>query len=140
MDRATRSIDIDTPVTDFYALLTDFDAYPQFLSDVTSTQVLRHEGNVWDVQFTVRVIREVQYVLRLTGVPNQSLHWTLESGQLFKTNDGGWDLEDLGGRTRATYSLSVTVTRFVPNAITRRLVDLTFPNMLGQWKRHAEGA
>ena len=131
MPDLSRTILIDVPVERFYALIVDFDRYPEFLNDVDKTAIVHSTDNQWDVKFTVQVIRRVEYILRLTGVENQSLKWELASGQLFKTNTGAWVLEEEDGKTRATYTI-------VPKAIINRLVEFTFPTMLKQWKERAE--
>lgn len=134
-----QSVDVDVPAESFYELITDFAAYPEFLSSCVSTRVLKQEGEVYDVEFTVRVIRQIDYVLRLSGKPYESLSWTLIKPGLFTANDGGWRLEALTDTTtRATYRLAVEVSRFVPQAITAKLVESTLPEMLEQWKAHAE--
>lgn len=138
MPDLSRTILIDVPVDRFYALIIDFDRYPEFLNDVDSTTIVHATENQWDVKFTVHVIRRVEYTLRLKGVENKSLEWSLASGQLFKTNNGGWQLEDENGKTRATYTIDLSVNRFVPKAIINRLVEFTFPTMLKQWKERAE--
>lgn len=44
--------------------------------------------------------------------------WVLESGDLFKKNDGMWTLKDLGGgKTEVTYTLDVDFKMFAPNSI-----------------------
>jgi ribosome-associated toxin RatA of RatAB toxin-antitoxin module len=136
---AERSIDIDVPVEKFYELITDFERYPEFLSDVLDARILSREEESYRVEFTVRVIRKVEYTLVLTGVPSERLTWTLGKPGLFKSNEGGWWLESLGDtKTRATYRLAVSVSAFVPKAITKRLVSFTLPEMLQQWKGQAE--
>ena len=132
------SVEIDVPVEDFYAVITDFESYPSFLNDVDSARLLSRRGEVYDVEFTVHIIRRLDYVLRLVGEPNSNLTWSFLSGQMFKKNDGSWTLEDLGGRTRATYTVDVELNRFVPKAIGARLVQFRLPSMLQEWKQRAE--
>ncbi len=136
---AEQSIDIDVPAESFYELITDFAAYPDFIDSVLSTRILRTDGDDWDVEFTVRVIRKIDYVLHLVGAPYEKLSWTLIKPGLFTANEGGWRLESLSDTSvRAHYRLAVAVSRFVPSGITQRLVQFTLPEMLGQWKAHAE--
>jgi coenzyme Q-binding protein COQ10 len=138
MNKIEQSIEIGVPVEDFYALITDFENYPNFLSDVKASRLLNRNDEVYEVEFTVQVIRRLNYVLRLEGTPHTGLKWSYLSGQLFKKNDGGWALENVGAGTRATYWVDVEITRFVPKAISNKLTQISLPNMLGQWKRHAE--
>jgi coenzyme Q-binding protein COQ10 len=136
---AERTVDIDVPAELFYELITDFDSYPDFLSDVLATEVTKRDNGIFHVRFTVRVLKKFDYVLRLEGKPYESLRWHLLEPGLFQSNDGGWHIESLTETSiRVTYDLAVTVSRFVPHAITQRLVEVTLPEMLEQWKVRAE--
>ena len=140
MPSASHSIDVNVPALDFYALLTDFESYPTFLSNVNGTEILRRDGNVWDVQFTVRVLRAMNYTVQLTGDPGKSLSWTrLGECGLFGKNDGGWRLEPLSATSVcAHYSLELEILPFVPQSMNRRLIQGTLPEMLLEWKVAAE--
>lgn len=135
---AQQSIDINVSVDKFYGLITDFENYSSFLNDVKAARILTRQDEVWEVEFTIHLIRQLNYVLRLEGTPNKALSWSFVSGQMFKTNNGGWLLEDRGDTTRATYTVDVGLTRFVPKAISSRVTQISLPIMLNQWKDHAE--
>ena len=54
MAQAAHSIEVDLPVEAFYGLVTDFEAYPAFLSDVKSARVLARKGHTWEAAFVAR--------------------------------------------------------------------------------------
>lgn len=136
---AQHSIVVDVPAHAFYEVITDFARYPEYLTSVTAVDILRHQGNEWDVAFNVRVLRNIDYTVRHVGVPAQSLSWTLlEPGYLIE-NEGGWRLEPTGpAQVTAHYEVAVSVSRFVPASIQRQLVQVTLPEVLKEWKLHAE--
>jgi ribosome-associated toxin RatA of RatAB toxin-antitoxin module len=139
MAGATRSVVINVTPEQFYAVVADFEAYPSFCNDVDAIQVDARDGDRARVTFTIKVVKSIQYTLDLVGTPNTSLKWTLYRSKWFKHNTGGWDIKDLGdGRIEATYGVDVGLGVFVPKAITKRLVELTFPAMLNQFKARAE--
>lgn len=139
MPSAVQTMDIAVPRAPMYALITDFDHYASFLSDIKAAKTVRREGETYDVAFTAHVIKDIDYTLRLVGTPPTGLTWHLIAGRLFKRSDGSWKLEELGpDLTRATYTIDVSVAAFVPSAISNRLIQFTLPTMLGQWKKHAE--
>jgi ribosome-associated toxin RatA of RatAB toxin-antitoxin module len=139
MAAATRSVIINVSPEQFYSVVQDFESYPQFCNDVSAIEVLRRDGENARVRFTIKVIKSIEYTLDLVGVPQESLKWTLAASKWFKFNDGGWDIKNLGdGRIEASYGVDVGLGVFVPKAITRRLVELTFPAMLNQFKARAE--
>ena len=136
---ANRSVIINVTPEQFYSVVADFEAYPEFCNDVEAIEVLSRDGDSARVLFTIRVVKSIQYTLNLVGRPHSELKWTLHSSKWIKHNNGGWDIKDLGdGRIEASYGVDVGVGVFVPKAITRRIVELTFPAMLNQFKKRAE--
>ena len=139
MAGATRNVIINVTPEQFYSVVADFESYPSFCNDVDAIAVLSRDGDRSRVRFTIKVVKSIEYTLDLVGVPNESLKWTLHQSKWFKHNSGGWDIKDLGdGRIEATYGVEVGLGVFVPKAITKRLVELTFPAMLNQFKKRAE--
>ena len=136
---ATRSVIINVTPEEFYSVVADFESYPQFCNDVDAIEVLSRQGDTARVLFTIKVVKSIQYTLNLVGKPHTELKWSLHSSKWFKHNNGGWDIKDLGdGRIEATYGVDVGLGVFVPRAITKRIVELTFPAMLNQFKKRAE--
>ena len=136
---ATRSVIINVTPEEFYSVEADFESYPQFCNDVDAIEVLSRQGDTARVLFTIKVVKLIQYTLNLVGKPHTELKWSLHSSKWFKHNNGSWDIKDLGdGRIEATYGVDVGLGVFVPRAITKRIVELTFPAMLNQFKKRAE--
>jgi len=139
MAGATRSVIINVTPEEFYSVVADFEAYPSFCNDVDAIRVTSRDGDSARVVFTIKVVKSIEYTLDLVGKPHTELKWTLHSSKWFKHNNGGWDIKDLGdGRIEAHYGVDVGLGVFVPKAITKRLVELTFPAMLNQFKKRAE--
>jgi len=126
-------------MADFFSVIRDYEKYPEFLDEMESVRIIRSEGGVSDVEFTLNVIKRVTYTLRLTENPaGDGLRWELVEG-MFKSNSGGWALESLpDGRTGAVYDVEVAVGIFVPGSIVNRLVGKTLPATLKAFKRRAE--
>lgn len=138
MPAATHTVEVDLPPGDFYELVTRFEEYPAFVSDVKEARVLAHRGKSWDVWFKASVIIDIEYTLRLTGKPGESLTWDLIESPIMSANTGGWTLVGLpGDRTRATYSVELALTRAVPGTVTRMLVQARLPSMLQDWVKRA---
>jgi ribosome-associated toxin RatA of RatAB toxin-antitoxin module len=126
-------------MSDFFSVIRDYEKYPEFLDEMESVRIIRSEGGVSDVEFTLNVIKRITYTLRLTESPGgDGLRWELVEG-MFKSNSGGWALESLpDGRTGAVYDVEVAVGIFVPGSIVNRLVGKTLPATLKAFKRRAE--
>src|SRR3954463_9768623 len=89
----------------FFAIVSDYEKYPEFLSEVKQCKVLKTDGNKKLVEFQVSVIKTFSYRLWLTEDGPKRLSWNLDSGDLFKTSVGSWDLSDVGGKTQAKYAV-----------------------------------
>lgn len=140
MKSAVRSIDVDVSPERFYALITDFARYPEFVPNQTQARIQSVDGQRWRIEFVLSVARKLTYTLDLVGEPVSSLSWNLVHGDMMKANDGGWSLEPLDGgtRTKATYRLAVELAGFVPRTVANALIEKTLPATLEAFKREAE--
>ncbi len=145
MPSASRSITVDVPVEHFFATVTDYESYPEFIPETIETEILtekkKGKGRVADVRFSIKVIKKIDYALRLTEEPNEKVSWTLVEDMPgpFKANTGGWEIEPAGkGKTQATYTVDITIGFLVPQTITNMLVGSSLPKMLEQMKERAE--
>lgn len=136
---AGHSVEVNVSPARFYELVTDFESYPSFVPNQSAVRIIEGEDDHWRAEFELLVARRLHYVLDLTGVPGESLTWTLVCGDMMQTNNGGWVLEALpDGRTRATYRIDVALKGFVPRSITRTLIERTLPANLEAFRLEAE--
>ena len=141
MPGATRSVVINTPVKRVFAVIKDYESYPEFLPEVKSTRISNRQGDEVDVQYEVDVLKKIRYTLRLKEEPPSRISWTFVEGELMRDNRGHWLLEDLGGgKTRATYNIEIKLGPLVPKSIVNVLVDSSLPKMLEAFKKRAESA
>jgi coenzyme Q-binding protein COQ10 len=139
MPGASRSILIDAPLEKVFEIITDYEKYPEFLSEVKAIRVSeRREGEAL-VQYEVSVLKTIRYTLRLKEEKPRRVSWSLVEGELMRENRGSWLLEPQGKQTRATYSIEMTLGPLVPKAIVNALVDSSLPKMLESFKKRAEG-
>jgi ribosome-associated toxin RatA of RatAB toxin-antitoxin module len=114
----------------FYSIVSDYEKYPEFLSEVKKCKVVDNKGGKKLVEFQVSVIKSFTYRLWMTEEPNKKISWHFESGDIFKTSDGSWELADLGGKTQAQYKVDATFKLFVPGPVAKPLVNVNLPNMM----------
>ena len=139
MPGATRAVVINTPVEKVFAVIKDYERYPEFLPEVKSTRISNRQGDEVDVQYEVDVLKKIRYTLRLKEEPPSRISWTFVEGELMRDNRGHWLLEDLGGgKTRATYNIEMKLGPLVPKSIVNVLVDSSLPKMLEAFKKRAE--
>lgn len=138
MPSAVEHVTIHAPPNAVMAVVTDFARYPDFLPEMEDVEVLLVEPGAWEVRFTVRVIRQLSYTLRLVQADALTLRWSLLEG-VFRSNDGGWSLAPgPEGGTVATYRIDVQMGMFVPGNIVHSLVERGLPRTLQRFKAEAE--
>lgn len=120
---------------EFFRIVSDYEKYPEFLTEVTSAHVLETQGNKKLVEYQVSLIKTFTYILWTTENGPHEIRWDLASGDVFKTCSGFWKMEDEAGRTRATYHVEASFGMFVPKAITKPLLSMNLPNMMSAYKR-----
>lgn len=145
MPSASRSVTANVPPEHFFDVVTDFESYPEFIPETVAVEIVKKgkkgkDGSkTEDVQFSIKVIKKIDYTLRLTSNPEKkSVEWELVSGP-FKSNNGSWSIKAAGkGKTEATYTIDITMGFLVPQSITNMLVGSSLPKMLEQMKDRAE--
>ena len=138
MPSTRHDAEINAPYEDVMAVILDFGSYPGFLPEIEQCEVVRSGDAEWDVKFTVKVVKRLRYTLRVQRTSPTQVRWSMLEG-VFKSNDGGWDLKDLGGdRTHASYFIDLQVGMFVPSSIMRSVVERSLPETVDRFKAEAE--
>ena len=123
---------------EFYKIVTDYEKYGDFLSEVRSCKVLKVEADKKLVEYTVNVIKDFKYRLWMTEEPLKKISWVLESGDLFKVSNGYWEIQEEAGKTRATYFVEAKFNMFVPGPIAKALVNVNLPNMMSSYHKRVK--
>ena len=141
--QATKTIEVGVSPEKFFEVITDFMAYPRFLSQLgmVSAQVDKDDGDVKVITHAVKKLgKTVSYTLRYTLEKPKKLSWTLVKGQMMSENTGSWVLEEAGeGRTRAIYAVEAKFGMLVPKSLVKIMISRELPDMLAAFKREAEG-
>jgi coenzyme Q-binding protein COQ10 len=138
MPGASRSIVFNAPLDKCFAVISDYERYPDFLPEVKRIRTSNRRGNEVDVQYEAEVVKVIKYTLHLKE-EKPRVTWTFIEGEFMKDNKGGWLLEDLGGgKTKATYTIEVAVGALVPKTIVNALVDTQLPKLLDNFKKRIE--
>ena len=128
----------DCSLEDFYKIVSDYEKYSEFLSEIKSCKVVKTEGNRKLVEYTVNVLKDFKYRLWMTEEPNTKISWVFESGDLFKVSNGYWELQEEAGKTRATYFVEAKFNLFVPGPIAKALVNVNLPNMISSYRKRVK--
>ena len=101
------SIEIDAHIDEVWAVVEDVDTAPDWQNGLEEMEALERdeEGRILVGNSTSDAkVKKVTTRVRFEYEPPFRLEWRQEKGDL-KSLVGAWELEDLGGRTRATYRL-----------------------------------
>jgi ribosome-associated toxin RatA of RatAB toxin-antitoxin module len=141
MAGASKSIVINAPMEKVFALITNYEAYKDFIPEVRGVNVLERAGNEATVQYEAEIIKRIKYTLRHTAQPPNRLTWSFVKGDMMKDNKGSWELVDQGGgKTHVTYTIEIGLGALVPRAIVDTLIGTSLPKLLENFKAAAEKA
>jgi ribosome-associated toxin RatA of RatAB toxin-antitoxin module len=129
----------NAPMDRVFKVVTDYNSYPTFMSDVKRTSIIESTAEKKLVEFEIQIIKTFRYQLWLMEAPLEEVSWKFHSGELFKENSGGWKLKDLGGgKTEAEYSINAKFGIFVPGMIEKKLIEVNLPSMMAAFKKKIE--
>ncbi|MES2855598.1 MAG: SRPBCC family protein [Bdellovibrionota bacterium] len=125
-------------VPEFFEIISDYEQYPRFLSEVKECKILKTEPGRKLVEFKVSVIKNFTYQLWLSEAEPSSVTWTFAGGDIFKTQTGSWKLEDQAGKTKAIYTVDATFGVFVPGMIAKTLLSVNLPAMMSSYHKRVK--
>lgn len=136
---ATRTEVVDVDINKLYDVLVDYVKYPEFVDGVSSIKVISQDEKSAKVEYSINMIKSFKYIINIKNERPTKISWTLDSGDLFKQNDGGWVLKDLGnGKTEVTYSLDMDFKIFAPKSILSALTEKNLPIMMNSFFKRAK--
>src|SRR4051812_47115311 len=105
MPGATRSIVINVPPEKFFEVITQYEKYPEFVSEVKGIKVERN-GDQTLVHYEVDLkIKTIKYSVKMSEQRPNKVSWTFVRGEFMKDNRGSWELKPAGdGKTEAVYN------------------------------------
>jgi hypothetical protein len=140
---AERMIIRGTP-QDCYAVLTEFERYPDWAADIKAVTVdaRDEEGRATLVTFRAAAFgRSTSYTLlyEYGGAPDE-LSWTQVAGDITRRLDGSYQLSESGdGATEIIYNLVVDLKVPLPGFVKRRAEGRIMGTALRELKAFVEG-
>lgn len=125
----------NVPIEKVYEVLTDYEKYPDYVAGTDGVEVIESDESGALVKFSINVIKEFTYTLKMSHVRPNKISWEFYEGDLFKKNNGYWELVDNGdGTTEATYELDLDFKLMVPKMILKKLVNNNLPAMMESYR------
>ncbi len=129
-----RTVEIDAPIERCFEIAADIENAPDWQGSLRDVEVLETDGDGRQVLVQTESDAKVKTVkarLRFSYFPNERIEWVQEKGEV-KDLEGWWNFEDLGGgRTQASYGLSVDPGRILGMLIRGPVVDQVRDFLLG---------
>src|SRR6266576_2862758 len=135
MGQATISEVFNAPINRVFQVVADYSKYPEFMSDVKRVSVIESGPEKKLVEFELQILKTFRYQLWMFEKLNEEVSWKFHTGEIFKENTGSWKLTDVGGKTRADYSLTAKFGVFVPGMIEKKLIEVNLPSMMKAFKQ-----
>ena len=130
MATLTKTETYPLPAERFYQVITDYQSYPEYMDGVDGVCVIEESEQGAMVEYSLNIIKQFTYQLKLDHQAPRRVSWFLRSGDLFKKNSGSWEFEDLGdGKTRVTYTIDVEFKLMVPKMIINKVVKNNLPKL-----------
>lgn len=120
---------------EFFKIIADYDKYSEFLPEVKQCRVVETDGNRKKVEYVVNVLKNFTYSLWMSETEPDKIEWQFAGGDLFKTSNGYWILEDQAGKTKATYGVEADFKMFVPGPVAKTLISVNLPNMMSSYHK-----
>ncbi len=139
MASAERTEVVDVEINKLYDVITDYSKYPDFVEGVSAIKVLSQNDTAAKVEYSLNMIKSFKYIINIKQEKPTHISWTLDSGDLFKKNNGSWKLKDLGnGKTEVTYSLEIDFKMFAPSSVLSALTSKNLPIMMESFFKRAK--
>ena len=144
-DEATQQMEVGASPQRTWQVLTDFDDYPTWATDLKAASVVSHddEGRPLEVDYRAAAMgRSTSYRLRYdySRAPHV-LAWKLVRGDITRKLDGSYALEPVDGepdRTLVTYHLEVDLLVPLPGFVKRRAESRIVSTALRSLRTHLE--
>ncbi len=103
----SHTVEIDAPLRRCFEIAADIEGAPRWQGAMKEVEVHERDGDGRPTVVTTIAdakVKEIRTRLRFAYTPQDGMSWEQEKGDL-KWLKGSWAFEDLGDRTRATYTM-----------------------------------
>lgn len=140
-ERVSDETVVGAPPEAVWAVITDLEAYPEWMEGVQEVEVLERDGDGRPLRarFVVDArIMVVRYTLAYTW-EDDAVTWSLEEGEQLTQLDGAYRVTTDGEGSRVRYTLEADVEMPVPDFLKRRTAKQILESGLRGLKRRTEG-
>ena len=140
-DVARQTITVNATPEHCFAVVTDFEQYPEWAKDVKEAIMRAHDeqGRATEVEFRASALgRSTHYTLHYDyGEAPDSLSWKLVRGDIMRAIDGKYTFHTTAAGTQVDYDLSIELVVPLPGFVKRR-AEVRILNTVKELKTRAE--
>lgn len=140
-EQVTDTVTIAAPIDEVWEIITDVEAYPDWLEGVLETEIVETNDEGWPHQARFRVdakVTEVSYTLQYV-YDDYDVSWNLVEGETLRQLDGAYELRvDDDGSTHVRYTLTVDIDLPLPGFLKKRAARTILDQGLRGLKQRAE--
>jgi coenzyme Q-binding protein COQ10 len=127
----TRIEIVGVPRKDLYAVIADYESYPDFVPHIVHARIINEDLRFRRVQFKAHYLRDISYTLDIFHDEPRRIWWELVESPLIKVSSGSWELRSKGNsKTEVEYSVQVVPRIFVPYSIVEALTRSGIPSLI----------
>ena len=127
------------PIEKIYRVITDYPSYPEYMDGVDKAHIIELTESGAIVEYSLNIIRQFSYQLEMIHQHPHKISWTLLSGDLFKKNEGYWELKALNDdETQLTYSIDAEFKLLVPKMIINKIIKNNLPKLFNNIHHRAK--
>lgn len=135
MASATTSATFNCTAEEFFKLISDYEKYPEFLTEVKDVKITKSSGSTKEMEYSVSLIKSFKYKLKVEEKASTEIKFHFISGDVFKNMKGFWKIKPKGEKCEVEYSVEANFGLLVPDAIAKPLVSANLPMMIENIKK-----
>ena len=139
-DQTSSSIMIAADPASVMAVISDFDAYPQWAQGVKKAEPVAGDSDRPDqvyFELDASPIKDA-YTLAYDWHGDESVTWTLVESRMLKAMDGAYELDARDGSTEVTYRLAVEISIPMIGMLRRKAEKVIIDTALKGLKKRVE--
>jgi ribosome-associated toxin RatA of RatAB toxin-antitoxin module len=143
-EQTTSSIVISADPASVMAVISDFEAYPDWAQGVKKAEPVEGSGSGSDgrpdrvyFELDASPIKDA-YTLSYDWHGDESVTWKLVEGRMLKAMDGAYELDDRDGSTEVTYRLAVEISIPMIGMLRRKAEKVIIDTALKGLKKRVE--
>jgi ribosome-associated toxin RatA of RatAB toxin-antitoxin module len=142
MAKAELTKTLDVSKDKFFAAVTRYEDYPQFVTGCKKVEVERKAPGQARVKYFTNILgKDLWYLLEHSeDLEKGTVSWKLLDSDLLKVDAGTWTIRDAGGRLEVTYAIEIEFKIWVPGPILKTLTATSLPMVIAEMEKRAKVA